>query len=592
MTVITHPPPDPVEGSAEELIHAAHFGYGTDDEEDDNENGSQRSHESDDDKPKRKKPPGKWFLMCPRCWALLLGVILPLWSLIFVSFAFGYGLAVYESGPEFEQNDAILKNQALATFQSTTFANITQRLPTMCLEIYISNKTISQVANDRIVDILPSVPDDGSYEQGFVAPGPPSRAAQSGSLLTEYIRNHTNETLNFTELLTFLENCSASAEPYVRELVDGVTSTASRIHATSDLTFSWNRCPLKANSTLWNQTALEGALEDSVILKGASKAYRKSLLPASQNLQYKNDWNRDALTFYFDELNQIDLSAMNSSEAAQAKHDIFLRSVDQATGRAGCYPNSVASVWFWFTVMTTIGYGNAVPITWQGRTMFFTIGFLNILLFGAVAASAGYVLSSLANDFASRQGIPIESKPWISCIFWAVLLYLWMLVIAYVYQQWKYVRLGVDLSLSDAYWWSFVSLTTVGLGDLSLEPEALVASDLLTFPVMFLVGFSLFGSFIADLTTVLFKPFEGYSSLADVLKENGILQTEESIRAAKLAKRLESETMLTAAVTEDEPALPTISETLISDIWHQETLEENVTTSTLVSALDLGNLER
>ena len=52
---------------------------------------------------------------------------------------------------------------------------------------------------------------------------------------------------------------------------------------------------------------------------------------------------------YFAQLNETDLSQMNASEAAAAKYDIFVDSIDQATGRASCYPNTVASVWFWFT---------------------------------------------------------------------------------------------------------------------------------------------------------------------------------------------------------------------------------------------------
>jgi hypothetical protein len=114
--------------------------------------------------------------------------------------------------------------------------------------------------------------------------------------------------------------------------------------------------------------------------------------------------------------------------------------------------------------MTTMGYGNQIPTTWQGRTLVFTVGFLNILLFGAVAASSGYMLSAIANDLASRRGIPIESKPWIACVFWAVLLYAWMLLIAFVYQDWKEARLNTKVAAQDAYWFAFMSTSTVGLG--------------------------------------------------------------------------------------------------------------------------------
>jgi hypothetical protein len=109
----------------------------------------------------------------------------------------------------------------------------------------------------------------------------------------------------------------------------------------------------------------------------------------------------------------------------------FERSIQDATGRHNCRPNIAAGCkyigpiqqihcigskkalsklfiflfglfhtgWFWFTVMTTIGYGNMVPESEGGKIMVFTLGFLCILLFGVASARAGYVIASLLHDF-------------------------------------------------------------------------------------------------------------------------------------------------------------------------------------------------
>ena len=160
--------------------------------------------------------------------------------------------------------------------------------------------------------------------------------------------------------------------------------------------------------------------------------------------------------------------------------------------------------------------------------MVFTVGCLNILLFGAVEFAAGYVLSSLANDVAARNGIPLGSKPCIACVFWAILLYLWMLLIAYAYQQWKNNRLDQETDLNVAYWFSYISTTTIGLGDLYLDPEVLITPDLFTFPILFLVSFSLFGSFLAELGSALYNPFENRGTLVDILRETDIFTTDTS----------------------------------------------------------------
>jgi hypothetical protein len=242
------------------------------------EHGSENSvQQSDVRRNGLKKRPGKWFMRCPRCWALMLGVILPLWLLIAVSFAFGYGLAVLEAEPELDQNDEILMNQAMGIFETVSVTNITQRLPIMCLEAFIANRTISDMADDLFIDFLPSMPYDGNLQHNFAAPPPPLITHED--VVSVFIENNANMTYNLAELLQFLQHCSASSESYVKNMIAQLTSTSSVIRATAEMSFYWNRCPLVLNETARNQSALDAFLQESIIFQSISTGYQQSLHP-------------------------------------------------------------------------------------------------------------------------------------------------------------------------------------------------------------------------------------------------------------------------------------------------------------------------
>jgi hypothetical protein len=96
------------------------------------------------------------------------------------------------------------------------------------------------------------------------------------------------------------------------------------------------------------------------IYRGASLThfFSVSALPAStlrvqeaQRLAYTEAWlyDRDRI------LNE--LKQQNPNSTAQANLLMYITACDQATGSETCAPNGVASTWFWFTIMTTMGYG-------------------------------------------------------------------------------------------------------------------------------------------------------------------------------------------------------------------------------------------
>lgn len=128
------------------------------------------------------------------------------------------------------------------------------------------------------------------------------------------------------------------------------------------------------------------------------------------------------------------------------------------------------AAWFWFTIMTTIGYvrkralevlpfygmyalifvrlvslafspqffatttkqGDQIVETANGRVMVFTIGFLSILAFGGILVTAGFVVTTIFDDALVRFRLRRLTVPWVACFFWGSLYYGWMCGIAQV----------------------------------------------------------------------------------------------------------------------------------------------------------------
>jgi hypothetical protein len=93
---------------------------------------------------------------------------------------------------------------------------------------------------------------------------------------------------------------------------------------------------------------------------------------------------------------------------------------------------------------------------------------------------------------------------------------LWFLVVSYD------LNLSpADISLKEGYWFSFISTTTVGLGDIFLEPEVIQSRDLATFPLLFLVGFVFLSSFLGKFAEMALHMYSsgGRRRVIDVLME-------------------------------------------------------------------------
>lgn len=402
----------------------------------------------------------------PRTSAFLFGVVVPLFTLVAVALLFGFFLSKLEGPPEIEANDHLLAAHTEAETLVTIVSNFTGLLPQLCIKLYFDNHSILELGPalfDRLVD--------GALDE-------------SEDLKVEQLVNRSLLSIDTEELFTYMEACGNDAKPITSFLAERAANASKRV--SGDLSFNWVRCYPGADG-------LGGTGQSDIWATGQSI---EEIRPAAQVQHFQRVWELDRQRIYHETLRESLKDPHYRGSAGALRLAAFDYSIAQASGAVGCELNGVSATWFWFTVMTTIGYGNHAPVTDGGRTMIFTLGFMSVILFGAVLSQAGAVVSAILDDSVKRIRLQVLSWPSVSCLIWGSLYYAWMLVIAFVTQQWKVGRLGEAFPFNEGYWFAFISTTTVGLGDVFLEPEVIRGDDLIVFPPLFLIGFVFFAAFL------------------------------------------------------------------------------------------------
>ena len=207
-----------------------------------------------------------------------------------------------------------------------------------------------------------------------------------------------------------------------------------------------------------------------------------------------------------------------------SEYDANVKARMNANGSSDrCVVNTVGGAIYWFTIMTTIGYGNTSVVTTEGRFLVFFLGFISILSFFTVVGNAGYIMLTIANDFFHRVRVKKLTKGFAAALFWLVVLLLWLCVVSGIYQHLVHNNYNQfeeieEFTWLDAYWFAFISLTTVGFGDYYIPHDTARVSDMFITPLLILIGFVFMANFILKFSEFVIDIFI-LSSLQNQLKK-------------------------------------------------------------------------
>jgi hypothetical protein len=419
----------------------------------------------------------------PRLFASTFGIFVPLLGLVIISYLLGYWIAHLESPIERQQNDARISSHVMTQQKLDILSNLTSNTPKICFNLFLNNITARMLLSSSLLDILY---DDSSSSSNSTTTNDDDDLFEALSRIKFRYESIEDDTLpdsydnvataafNVLDLYTFLHTCGEKFRSYIYNNTDLTVLPGENNHRTQslpDLSFSWNRCTPHVLQELWRQQYLE------------------SLHPYNQTQYYVTTWEKDAARL-FDEYYNYYTNTRNVSikiATALAQNQSTMEAsggtacvVNTSAGGVYCFPRSSPiawlipqlslcrhffidlfhlTAWFWFTIMSTIGYvsiwkhflhgcttnstlierllfyvqGNASIETLSGRTLVYTFGFLSILFFGGVSLGAGGITVAIFKDVCLRSNhAKILTTPWIATFIWGSLYYTWMCVIANV----------------------------------------------------------------------------------------------------------------------------------------------------------------
>jgi len=445
----------------------------------------------------------------PRTSSLAMGIVVPLFVVIFVAVFFGYFLARIEAPTQVRGNDALMATAARDTVLSVAALATTRNMPRTCYQLYFDSNGTSDILlgnnnnnesdsdkliiealldnveryRDAFLFLLPRLNDgnnngsnvterdhillyefrpngnDGKNDDGKNDKNNyylyPSRnisiylAQQDLEQIGGGVGGANGSTdpspggddplvlINVTDFYEWMETCVGKATTFIERLFGRIDGGACG----SQLKFDWIRCFPGASGINSPRFPTRNVPIEDLRPNGQAQLYAQTWKQNQRELYHR----------YFQQLNSSSTSSSGTTNATTTTTNLTERqasflalnmSIDDATGGTTCQLNAAAAGWFWFVTMTTLGYGNVVPSTEPGRAMVYTLGFLSIMIFGALVARAGAITSRLADDAMVRVRLRCLTVPWLSCLSWGTLYYAWMAVTAAVTIWWKQNRLG------------------------------------------------------------------------------------------------------------------------------------------------------
>ena len=142
------------------------------------------------------------------------------------------------------------------------------------------------------------------------------------------------------------------------------------------------------------------------------------------------------------------------------------------------------AVYFCFTVVTTIGYGNIAPNTVYGRLFFMFYALPGIGLCGALISEIQNIFKIIFNEGKRK----IHDQLWSLILYWicilmAILIIFWFLPALVTY-------IGSDMDFFESLYFMMVTVTTVGFGDAGLSGHGSLKFILIISTYMSVASFS------------------------------------------------------------------------------------------------------
>jgi hypothetical protein len=363
------------------------------------------------DLPRRQNCCTRFSNRFPRLFSILFGIYIPIFVLVLLSCVFGYWIAHIESPVEIQENDSILASFTITNKKLQILSNLTSVSPKICFNLFLNNVTSQMLMSSSLIDILyegteedPSSSTDSNASTTDNNDGTPIEVLHQISVRYQSIADDTvpdiynnslsmDAALNIIDLYNYLQLCGDKFRSFIYNEtgltilpLSGETTSYSSTGVPL-LYFSWNRC-----------TPYQLVDQPN---------FRLSLHPANQTQYYISAWENDTIRLYDYYYNYYTTVWNVSTNIAVALAQ--QQSVAEATGNAACVVNTFSggtnmtmratdnfilavqlililsrlpkfSAWFWFTIMSTIGYVRifmiaSVLICWLCKTHCYTLIF-------------------------------------------------------------------------------------------------------------------------------------------------------------------------------------------------------------------------